>query len=56
MVNYQEWGLTVQNIMANDLLLQQRIPLKEYTNVTMGLQFSKARDKIKASDKAAYEK
>ena len=56
MIDYQQWGLTTQTIMASDELLGNLIKLNEHTNVTMGLQFNKARAKVSASEKAAHEK
>ena len=42
--------------MASDEYLGKLIPLNKHMNVTMGLQFNKAREKIKADSKAAHEK
>lgn len=46
MKNSQNWSLTQQSIVANTNDLMEEIRLADLTNISMGIQISKKRDKL----------
>jgi len=56
MINKESWALVQQNVLTDYIELNNTIAIKDYTNVTVALQFNKKKPVLTQKEKEAIEK